>query len=102
MNATRQQDVAARWGGEKFILLLTETALQEAADLAERLRGAIAAVRTPYADQEVSFTASFCVAQPEDHHTTLASLISTANHHLYQAKETGRNKVSFTLTPEAT
>lgn len=46
MNATRQQDVAARGGGEKFILLLTETDLQEAAALAEALCGAIAADQT--------------------------------------------------------
>ncbi len=100
MKTIRQQDVAARWGGEEFILLLPETDLQEATALAERLRGAIAAVRIPHADQEVSFTASFGVAQREDHHTTLAALISAADHYLYQAKETGRNKVGFVLAPD--
>jgi two-component system, sensor histidine kinase LadS len=101
MNTIRQQDVAARWGGEEFILLLPETDLEEAAALAERLRGAIAAVRIPHAGQEIAFTASIGVAQREDHHSTLATLISTADHYLYQAKETGRNKVSFALTPGA-
>lgn len=100
MKTIRQQDVAARWGGEEFILLLPETDLYEAAALAERLRTAIAVVRIPHEGGEIGCTASFGVAQREAHHTSLAALISSADHYLYQAKETGRDKVSFALTPE--
>ena len=90
----RKQDVAARWGGEEFILLLPETGLEEAAALAERLRNAIAGIRLEHAGADFSVTASFGVAQREPHHHDLDALISTADNYLYQSKEMGRNRVS--------
>jgi diguanylate cyclase (GGDEF)-like protein len=96
-NTIREQDVAARWGGEEFILLLPETDLQEAAALAERLRGAIAGIRVKHAGVEITLTASLGVAQRDTHHHTLDALISTADKYLYQSKETGRNRVSYDL-----
>jgi len=91
----REQDVAARWGGEEFILLLPETSLQEAAALAERLRHAIADIRLDRAGASLAITASLGVAQRDRHHVSLDALISTADKYLYQSKETGRNKVSY-------
>ena len=90
----RKQDVAARWGGEEFILLLPETNLAEAVALAERMRDAIAGIRLTHADVEFSVTASFGVAQREPHHNDMDALILAADKYLYQSKETGRNKVS--------
>ena len=94
MKSIRDHDVVARWGGEEFILLLPETDLQEAAALAERLRGAIADIRLSHAGVDITVTASFGVAQRNTHHTTLDTLISSADKYLYQSKEMGRNRVS--------
>lgn len=94
MHSIRQEDVAARWGGEEFILLLPETDLHEAVALAERLRIAITGIRIKRANGETTFTASFGVEQRGTHHSSLDSLISTADDYLYQAKDRGRNQVS--------
>ena len=91
----RRQDVAARWGGEEFILLLPETGLEEAAALAERLRLAIEAVRLRWGDDIITVTASFGVAERDAEHPSLDSLISVADKFLYQAKHDGRNRIRY-------
>ena len=91
----RRQDVAARWGGEEFIVLLPETTVREAAALAERLRTAIGGIRVQRAGVQIAVTASFGVAERKAHHHSLDALISTAHNHLYQAKDAGRNRVSY-------
>src|SRR5690606_11598996 len=74
LNTTiRGQDVAARWGGEEFILLLPETGLEEAAALAERLRLAIERIRLPRDEDIITVTASFGVAERRAEHATLDS-----------------------------
>lgn len=90
----RSQDVAARWGGEEFILLLPETALEEATVLAERLRLAIECIRITHPDDIITVTASFGVAQRGPEHSSLDALISTADKYLYQSKSAGRNRIS--------
>lgn len=94
----REQDVAARWGGEEFILLLPETSLEDAAVLAERLRRKIAGIRLEHAGSEAAITASFGVAQRGQHHS-LEALISAADKCLYQSRQGGRNMAS--CAPEA-
>lgn len=91
----RGQDIVARWGGEEFILLLPETDLYEAAALAERLRKTVADIRLYHAGVEIKLTASFGVAQRQQHHASLDALISSADGYLYQSKDVGRNKVSY-------
>ena len=91
----RDQDVIARWGGEEFILLLPETDLQEAVTLAERLRSAMAEIRLKHAGVEIGITASFGVVQRGTRDRSLDALISTADKYLYQAKDLGRNRVSY-------
>ncbi len=91
--SVRQGDVLARWGGEEFIVFMPDTSMQEAMVLAERLRGAIAAMRVPGDTGETAVTASVGVAQKEDSHGELDALIATADECLYEAKEQGRNRV---------
>jgi diguanylate cyclase (GGDEF)-like protein len=96
----RVSDLVGRWGGEEFILLLPETDLTEAAQLAERLRLGIAGRRIAFGGEEIPCTASFGVAglAPSD---TLDSLIHRADTLLYRAKEQGRNRVLAEAEAEA-
>ncbi len=88
----REIDVAARWGGEEFALLLPETSLTQGVEVCERLRQAIAALDFSAIAPGLRVTASFGVVV----NTGLPhydKLISRADRLLYQAKEQGRNQV---------
>lgn len=87
---TRTEDVAARWGGEEFIVILPHTLREAAAALAERIRAAFE--RHPTSDTPIVLSASFSVVQlrgEEDADT----LIKRADDALYRAKNEGRNRV---------
>jgi diguanylate cyclase (GGDEF)-like protein len=92
--SAREGDVVARWGGEEFILLLSETNLEAAIALAERLRLAISGKRIGHVKGTISFTASFGVAQRAELCVSIEELTSVADNCLYQAKREGRNRVS--------
>lgn len=95
--SAREGDVAARWGGEEFILFLPETSRAAAVALAERLRAAISEMRIEHADAVITFTASFGVAQKTGEYFSVDELISVADKCLYQAKNGGKNRVSDTF-----
>jgi diguanylate cyclase (GGDEF)-like protein len=97
----RASDIVARWGGEEFILLLTETDLEQACSYAERLRQAITEVRLPDADKNISLTASFGISGRTPQ-LSLEGMIEQADVQLYQAKRSGRNKVCCVATPDNT
>lgn len=86
----RVEDVAARWGGEEFIVLLPHTPCEAAAALAERIRVAfehISDCETPMA-----LSASFGVVQLKTG-VDADTLIRLADDALYRAKHEGRNRV---------
>ena len=95
----RLPDVVSRYGGEEFLALLPECALDQAMLVAERLR--IAVGGTPYAapeGEELTVTASFGVSLAEGtDETALRRAIDLADQGLYRAKETGRNLVRTVL-----
>jgi diguanylate cyclase (GGDEF)-like protein len=89
----REIDLPARYGGEEFAVLLPQTDLEGAHQLAERLRRALAA--RPMATHPgglVAVTASFGVAAFPDAPTP-AALFATADEALYRAKRAGKNCV---------
>lgn len=88
----RHQDVAARWGGEEFIVLLPETSLPEAQAMAEQLRKEIARRPVGEPPTPVWLQASFGVASRE-HHFSLEELIHEADTWLQRAKQNGCNQV---------
>jgi diguanylate cyclase len=95
----RETDVAGRLGGEEFAILLPETNSADATKLADRLRLKIAGTAVQYQDAAIRFTASFGVAQCDDKLDTLDSLIARADAALYQAKQSGRDRVVTAPTP---
>ncbi|RMQ36417.1 MULTISPECIES: sensor domain-containing diguanylate cyclase [Pseudomonas syringae group genomosp. 2] len=87
----RLQDVAARWGGEEFLILVPDSSLDHAAELADRIRKGVEGLLIPNAG---SVTISLGVAQLSPGETA-ASLIQRADKALYQAKRRGRNRVDI-------
>lgn len=89
----RGDGAAARWGGEEFLLLLPNCALPMAVQLAERLRGKLAALTDPDWPADLQVSGSFGVAcwRPE---AGLHQCISQADQAMYRAKQAGRNRVA--------
>ncbi len=89
----RQKDALGRYGGEEFALVLRETPLRIAIDVAERIRSAIEKHNYTFDGRQIPVTISIGAAtldstskQPED-------LVATADKALYDAKNQGRNRV---------
>lgn len=89
----RQQDIAGRFGGEEFTIILPETSLPGATCLADRLRDSIASRSFEVNGSVLSITVSIGVAQRETETLGASSLLEQADRALYQAKNKGRNQV---------
>ena len=89
--AIRQNDFAARDGGEEFLVLLPGDDTDGARRVAEKLRETIAAVKIP--DLPSGITASFGVASFPDDAGNREDLLRKADRALYVAKRSGRNRV---------
>jgi diguanylate cyclase (GGDEF)-like protein len=87
----RDSDVAGRWGGEEFLLLLPGADLDGAAQLAERVRAGLATRRIPSAP-EIRMTASFGVAEYAGESNS-EQLVAAADSALYRAKRGGKDRV---------
>lgn len=85
----RDTDYVSRWGGEEFIVLAADTALGGASNLAERLRGAIAALAIR---DFGGVTASFGVVVHQEGELS-RDMIKRADQAMYAAKDGGRNRV---------
>ena len=89
----RARDFAGRNGGEEFAVLLPDTEVPAALEIAERVRAAVAEISV--AGTDVSVTASIGVVGFPDHATSLDRLEWLADAALYLAKRQGRNRVEL-------
>jgi diguanylate cyclase (GGDEF)-like protein/PAS domain S-box-containing protein len=92
----RPREIAARYGGEEFALILPGCTLEEARIIAERVRALLADRALPHAGNTPPFlTASIGVASLTAHDpvTSTSELVHRADEALYEAKNTGRNRV---------
>ena len=96
IDALRQTDVVARWGGEEFLVLLPETTPESAMLGLERLRAAIESARLSASVDDLQVTVSGGIAawSPGE---SLNHVLERADRALYAAKNGGRNRV--TLAP---
>lgn len=90
----RESDVAGRLGGEEFGLMLPETDLTGAIDLAERLRVAVAATTITANGAPLSVTISIGVAALEEGDASIDVLFARADSALYRAKNSGRDRIA--------
>jgi diguanylate cyclase (GGDEF)-like protein len=89
---SRSHDVVARYGGEEFIMMLPGTDLEDARNIAERIRERIEKTPLRRQNETYSVTVSLGVAMLEDEKTK-EELIKKTDEALYEAKRTGRNRV---------
>ncbi|MDF2179659.1 sensor domain-containing diguanylate cyclase [Aliiglaciecola sp. CAU 1673] len=88
----RKQDFVGRWGGEEFVMLLPETDLELARQVAERIRLSIAERPIALGNLKLHVTLSFGVTHTTQNENT-TELVDAADKALYQAKQAGRNRV---------
>ena len=96
--ALRDTDIICRFGGEEFILLLSNTHIRAATKVAERLRSTISSLEIP-TDNEgefVKFTVSLGVAESSQA-DNIDDIIKFADDALYKAKQNGRNRVETSI-----
>jgi len=89
-------DTVVRYGGEEFLIILPETRLDGALELAERVRAAFAEQRIEVGGVQLGTTASFGVVGAEfggSHAVTPQGMIALADQLMYEAKHAGRNLV---------
>lgn len=89
----RGVDYAARFGGEEFVILLTGTGLEDAAVSAERIRARLEESAIDFNGTRIRVTASIGLAEVTRDGDTPGALISRADAALYDAKQSGRNRV---------
>ena len=89
---TRQSDIAVRYGGEEFAVLLPETDLNHAMSLAETIRSTIA-LRSNEVLPGHGFTCTIGVSGYPDDGLTAADIFRIADRRLYSGKRNGRNRV---------
>ncbi|NVJ56929.1 MAG: diguanylate cyclase [Vibrionaceae bacterium] len=93
-STVRKNDIVARIGGEEFVIVLPKTDLEEATNLAERMRLALSQHAFMTDDnQPVSVTCSFGLITTKDVDIAFDSLCNLADKLLYDAKSSGRNSV---------
>jgi len=88
----RPQDHCARWGGEEFLAVITETDLCGMVLVAERIRLGVQAVEITHGDHTIGVTVSIGVSLYEDGES-ISACLKRADHCLYLAKRSGRNQV---------
>lgn len=95
----RPRDLVCRYGGEEFLLLLSETSIAQAYELAEALRLAFEELRVDYDGVSMRATLSFGVSAFPEHAGDPTCLVQMADRALYAAKLKGRNRGELSAQP---
>jgi diguanylate cyclase (GGDEF)-like protein/PAS domain S-box-containing protein len=91
---TRRMDIACRYGGEEFVIIMPTTSLDGARGRAEALRSAVESLEVDFEGQSLRATISAGVAAFPLHGEDGESILRAADEALYAAKAAGRNRVA--------
>jgi diguanylate cyclase (GGDEF)-like protein/PAS domain S-box-containing protein len=94
----RGSDIACRYGGEEFLLILPGITAQDALKRAEELCEMCREIRIPQGKKDLSVTISMGVATFPTHATSVDELLIKADKALYHSKQSGRNRVTLSST----
>ena len=89
----RREDIACRYGGEEFVVVMPGASIKTAEERAEIIRTQIAALRVHYENWKIHVTVSVGVAAYPLHGETGEDVLIRADRALYHAKQEGRNRV---------
>jgi len=90
----RPNDLIGRMGGEEFVAILANSSFSDTTAAAERLRAAFESEPTQFNDQLIDTTVSIGISATEDGADNFDQLFKEADHALYHAKRTGRNRIA--------
>ena len=90
---TRASDVAARWGGDEFMLLTPETSSKGAGRIGERIRSQVEGYRPKIDGEEVRITISVGIASCPAHASDVTQLLQRVDEAMYSAKRGGKNQI---------
>lgn len=91
----RNTDIAGRYGGEEFVVILVDTTQENAFIFCERLRQLIADLIVPWEGEEIRYTISLGISEIMPKDPNFQHWLERADQALYQSKETGRNRTSM-------
>jgi diguanylate cyclase (GGDEF)-like protein len=91
-----EEDIAARYGGEKMVVLVSEKSTDDALSLAEQIREGVEGMEVPVSEGEpLKVTVSIGVAGFPEHGASTDELVKKADEALYKAKREGKNRVEL-------
>lgn len=90
----RSNDLFARFGGEEFVIVLRDTPLDKAVELAERIRKNVKSMEMIYENHPIKVTVSSGVTQVSNVMKSPMDLIGKSDKLLYRSKKMGRNQVT--------
>jgi diguanylate cyclase (GGDEF)-like protein len=94
----RDSDYAVRYGGEEFLIVLTNSTAEGAMRVAQALQAAMAELRAPTSELK-RVTASIGVAVFPDHGQEMDDVVAAADHAMYEAKREGRDRIAIAPMP---
>ncbi|QJR80396.1 sensor domain-containing diguanylate cyclase [Alteromonas pelagimontana] len=89
----RETDLAGRYGGEEFAIVLTDTGAKNAVKVAERIRKSALNTIVEHEGEQITFTVSIGLAEYSANHANSLEWLEDADEALYGAKTAGRNQV---------
>ena len=97
----RRLDIPCRYGGEEFAIILPDTDLAASIPVTERIRQAVADSSLDVSGHALQITVSLGIATyTAEQQITAEELVKRADHYLYQAKQTGRDRVCHPPLPQ--
>ena len=89
----RQTDVAARFGGDEFMILIESDSLEKTHSVAEKIKHQIDLFQQSFNDKNLSFGASMGIGYAEHRHGNFESLLKAADKACYKAKHSGKGRI---------
>ncbi|MGG7055037.1 sensor domain-containing diguanylate cyclase [Nitrosomonas sp. ANs5] len=93
LKSIRTIDHAARYGGDEFVVVLTETHADAAVKTAERIRSQVGKICLAFKEHPIKITLSIGIAQCQPEDVTPSDLIARVDAALYEAKKAGRDRI---------
>jgi diguanylate cyclase (GGDEF)-like protein len=96
----RKSDISCRYGGDEFLLVMTDSSVADTQERLEELRVSLKSLQIHYGEQVLGMTTvSAGIAQAPEHGTTTAELLRTADEALYTAKQAGGDRTVIYRAP---